>query len=171
MKNFIVGALIIGVAIIFGCMLIKSAVINYGASPGPEHYDIEYFYSDLLEGGEITTISDTETSTTPTAAQFCDSGVIQWAPSVEVNATLTTPTAAAISAYCMPKEVLTKTFVYKNTTSTASTTWVAGTGVILTEPQGQDVIIGGGNKAFITMIQGATSGYMIINVDEWIDAD
>lgn len=170
MKNLI-GFIIIGVCIIIGFALIPAAVINYGASSGPDHYNQEIFHADLFEGGEVTTIAATETSTTPTAKQFCESGVIEWAPSVETHATLTTPTAASITAYCMVNEVLSRTFLFKNTTSTASTTWVAGTGVILTEPTGGDVVIMGGNKAWITMTRGATSGYVIINVDELQDAD
>jgi len=170
MKNFIVGALIIGVAIVVG-FWIAQPIVQYGASSGPTHYNMEYFYGGLVQGGVKTTLSTASGATTTlTAAQICDSALVEWTPSI-ANSSTTFPTSATVVSQCLAKDGDTKTFLLRNIGSAASTTVVAaGTGMILLEPDGQNVVIAGGNVALVTMVR-ASSTAVIVNIDELIDAD
>ena len=168
MKNFIVGALIIGVAIVAG-FWIAQPIVQYGASSGPTHYNMEYFYGGLIQGGVKTTLT-TGTTTTMTAAQVCDSPLIEWTPKAVMSST-TFPTSATIISRCLAADTDTKAFLFRNIGDAASTTiMVAGTGMILLEPDGQNVVIAGGNAALVTMVR-ASSTAVVVTIDELIDAD
>jgi hypothetical protein len=170
MKNFIIGALIIGIAIVVGFALVQPD-IDYGASSGPTHYNLEYFYGGLIQGGVKTTLT-TGTTTTMTAAQVCDSSLIEWSHTATAAGTTTFPTSAAIVSRCLAKDGDMKTFLFRNLTTLAASTTniIAGTGMILLEPDGQNVLIGGGAAALVTMVR-VSSTAVIVNIDELIDAD
>ncbi|MEA2036883.1 MAG: hypothetical protein U9O94_05205 [Nanoarchaeota archaeon] len=178
MKNFIVGTLIIGVAIIVGCMLIKPAIVNryeYGASPGPDHYNMQYFKAGFIDGGDVTTLSQASTSagtSTITAKQFIESKIITWDPdltTVGTGASTTLFTSTTISTYFTSNgdshEIL-----FRNTGTGTSTFIAAGSGIDLIEPTGGDVLIGAGNDAVIECWR-QTSLLYACSVDEMQDAD
>lgn len=167
MKNFIVGATIIGVAIVIGFVMSGSG--NFGASSGPDHYNMEYFHAGIVYGGDVTTLT-AGTTTTMTAAQVCKSSIIQWTPAPGVAST-TFPTSEAVNNYCLPNIGSTKSFIFRNTGDAASTTvMVAGTGMVLLEPDGQNVVIAGSNSVLVSMTRLST-GTALVVIDELIDAD
>lgn len=173
MKNYIIGALIIGVCILGGFALFGKTVIQYGASSGPDHYNQEYFYAGAILGGNDYQLAAAATDTaTLTANDVCNSAVISWGHNqTAVNATMTLPTSVAVTSLCLPRDGMQKSFLFVNATaSTATTTPVAGTLMILVEPEGQDIAINGGNKALFTMTR-ASSTEVVVNITEFIDAD
>lgn len=123
-------------------------------------------------GGTKTTLTGA-TSTTITAAALCAGGLIEYAPT-SASASTTFDTAANMIAKsgCLSRDGATRIVMLRNTGATATTTsfLIAGTGIIMTEPDGQNVLIEGGNEALITIVR-ASSTAVIINVDELIDAD
>ena len=167
MKNFIVGALIIGVAIVVGFVL--KVPNQYGVSPGPEHYNREYFYGGLIQGGEVTALA---TGTTLTAKQVCDSSVITFTLTSAAGVNMTLPGTSALFSTCLMKNGDSKTLLFRNLTTEAGTTTtiVAGSGIDLVEPDGQNVVIAGLNDALITIHRtGANVATAIVN--ELIPAD
>lgn len=128
MKNFIIGMLIIGVAIVVGCTLIPSSVVNYGASSGPDHYNMEYFWSGLVDGGKVTTLTATDTAQTLTALQVCEAAIVKWDPS-GTQSTTTFPTAATLAAQCLMMDGMSKSFLFANIADGAENIQLgAGTG-------------------------------------------
>ena len=124
----------------------------------------------LVEGGDMTTIASAATGSV-TAAQFCDSSVLLWAPTA-ASGDLTLPTSASLAADCFNVNGDSKTILYRNLTATAATTSqiVAGTGMVLLEPDGQNIEIAGGASALIHAIRYSAT-VIIVTVDEFIDAD
>jgi hypothetical protein len=183
MKNFIIGALIIGVAIVIGYVsfanmvdnamnAIADKIVKLGASAGPDHYNMEYFYGGLVQGGDITAIASTTSGQNLTAAQLCNSAIITANISGAKNLWL--PNATSIISYCLPSNGSSKTLLYRNIngTSASSTTWVATTNIVMVMPEasGADVVIEGGNSAWIRMVRTSASA-LYISITEFIDAD
>lgn len=95
----------------------------------------------LVASGDSIAIANSDGSETLTAAQMCDSNHIVLTPS-QGAVTVTTPTAALLIADCVSSIGDTKALWYENGAIAAtSTTWAAGSNVILTEPSGGDVVI------------------------------
>ena len=172
MKNYITGALIIGLCIVVGFAFFGGkTTIEYGASSGPDHYNLESFYAGLIDGGEITTLT-AATTTSITALQICESGVINF-PAIGAGATTTLPGAAAMNTQCLMVNGASKTFLFRNTSDAASTTVfvvASTTSDTLLMPEGADVIIEGANSAFVTFLRTAAST-IVINITELVDAD
>jgi hypothetical protein len=151
MKNFIVGALIFGFAIIVG-YFIGATNIPIGGASGTEHTNLEFFYAGLVQGGIVTTKTGA-TSTTLTAADVCNSGTIIYAAAV-VAASTTFPTAASLTSNCLMNNGDTKSIIFRNTgtTATATITFVANTGntLFIPEATGADLTIEGLNRAIMT---------------------
>ncbi|MDD5013909.1 MAG: hypothetical protein PHW73_02260 [Atribacterota bacterium] len=154
-------------------MLIKPGVINYGASAGPDHYNLETFHAGLIEGGDITTVTSGVT-TTLTAAQICKSKVIQWTCTDISIGTTTLPTSANLIADCFRNNGDTKTIEFWNTAPLAGSTTqiVAGTGMklMMSENTGADVVINGTNTARMTFTR-ITTSTMHVLVEEMVDGD
>ncbi len=151
MKNFIVGALIIGVALIIGFGIVSKNV-NLGVSPGPEHYSQEYFYGGIVEGGGIYSASFA-TSVSITAANICDNNVVKLTSTGAANSSTTFPTAANLIARCFQKDGDTKNILFwnGNALATATQAFIAGTGDILFFPE-------------VTAANGVIAGYNIVNM-------
>jgi hypothetical protein len=133
---------------------------------------------DLKNSGSVTDASSTMTvNLTLTAAQVCDSNVITVTPGPLAAASLDVilPATSTLFADCLDTEGDQRSLLICNTSATAASTTqiVAGTGIKLTEPDGQNVEIGGGNCAYIDIYRARLSATenAIANVDEWIDAD
>ena len=172
MKNFIVGALIIGVAIVVGFMLKTSA--QFGASSGPDYYNMQYFHAGATDGGDVTTLTS-GTTVTITAAQVCKSSVLSFAAAAPTAASTTLPTAATMANECLRVNGESKTLLFKNTAANAASTTViqvASTAetLLMGEETGADVIIDGGNAASIQFIRTSASAMTII-VRELVDGD
>lgn len=167
MKNFIVGALIIGVAIIGGAFIVKNAV-RLGASSGPTHYNMEYFYGGLVQGGGIVTIANA-TTTTLTATQVCGNDIIAFAANASVGVASTTfPTAATVINRCLAQNGDYKDVIFFNSSEAASTTvFVANTGNTIYYPTGGNTVIEGLNIAHLRFTRYSTSTVKI-TVEEGI---
>lgn len=127
-------------------------------------------FDTLVHGGDVTVLSSSAT-TSLTAAQLCDSSIVTWDPTT-ASGDLTLPTSANVAADCLITDGDSRTFLFRNINSTAATTTqiVAGTGMVLLEPDGQNIEIGGGNSALIHCVR-ASSTAIVVSVDEMIDAD
>ena len=173
MKNYIIGAVIIGIAIIVGFMLVNQP-IPYGGS-GVDHYNREYFHAGLVQGGEITTIA-TATTTTLTAKQICDSSVINWAANSNEGAASTTlPSLTTLGNGCLQSIGDSKSLIFRNTSVASNTALfiVASTTsdtLLMPEATGADIIINGQNSALLTFIR-TTATKMVITLTELIDGD
>jgi len=123
----------------------------------------------VISGGATITLVTSSTDIVLTAAQVCDSSVIAWTPIGAKN--MTFPTSALINADCLDADGDTKTFLFRNEAEAASTTtMVAGTDMVLLEPDGQNVVIAGGQSALVTMVR-ITPEIVLVIVDEMLDAD
>jgi hypothetical protein len=140
-----------------------------GASAGPEHYNKQFFFAGLVDSGKYTSISTT-TATYTLSAYELDSKVID-IESTATGAALTL-TLPATSTGAYPKFPGTFDFIVKNshTAAATTTTIAAGTGVDLQEPDGQNVVIGITNYAYIKCTTLDTSD-VVCAVDETIPAD
>ncbi len=159
MKNFIVGSLIIGVAIVIG--FVMSSKGNLGASSGPEHLQREYFFGGLVQGGGKLN-SAIATSTTYTAKEICENSLVKITSTATAGATTTLPTAATLINTCLPKDGDFKDVVFWNANvSAASTTSISpGTGMImaLEEVTGANKLMAGGNLVSIRFIRASSTG-------------
>jgi hypothetical protein len=123
MKNFIVGSLIIGVAIVIG--FVMSGNGKLGANPGPEYFNLQYFYGGLVQGGGELTLTSSAT-TTMTAKQICDNALVTWEPTTAAG-DFALPSATTLAGACLGKVGATKEIVFWNKTETAATTTVFST--------------------------------------------
>jgi len=141
-----------------------------GAAAGTDHYNKEFFFSGLVEGGKYTSIATTSATYTLTPGEF-DSAVID-VESVAGAAALTlTLPATSTSAYPITPGDTVDLIVKNSHTGAATTTTIAaGTGVDLQEPDGQNVVIGITNYAYLTCTRLDTRD-VACRVDETIPAD
>ena len=126
----------------------------------------------LVQGGGLSTVAQTDSAThTLTFAEMIDANIItftlnaaQAALTVTLPASTTFPLPMKVGSY--------RTWVIENpfTAAATTTTIAAGTGIDLQEPDGQNVVIGINNYAFLTCLRLATSD-IVCRVDETIPAD
>jgi len=108
--------------------------------------------SSFTQGGASYTSADGSTHVVLTAAQMCDNGYIGITPTA-AGINVTTPSAAALIADCIPTIGDRASFYYENLASGAtSTTMVAGSSIDLIEPTGGDVVIDQNEDAFIEFL-------------------
>jgi len=108
--------------------------------------------SSFTQGGGSYTSADGSTHVVLTAAQMCDNGYIGITPTA-AGINVTTPSAAALIADCIPTIGDRASFYYENLASGAtSTTMVAGSSIDLIEPTGGDVVIDQNEDAFIEFL-------------------
>ena len=165
MKNYIAGAVIICLAVVLG-VLIGNHYANLGANTGPQHYNREYFYGGLVQGGGI----DTETAgatTTLTATTICEKSLIKWAASV-TSSTMTFPVATSTINKCLAKDGDYKDLLLWNTSAVATHTIVftAGTGntLFIPEASGADKVIEYANIVRLRVLRvSSTAAYIIID--------
>ncbi len=164
MKNFIIGTTAVLVAFCIGVMVMK-VNIPLGANAGPEHFNQQYFYGGMIQGGSVVSVSNTlATSTTLTAAQICTYDTLNYSPASN-NASTTMPTAANLIADCFQTNGAWKTVVLKNNASSGAAWIIAGTGDSLFFPTGGNLSIAGGSTAFLDFYRASSTG-MFINVRE-----
>ena len=125
----------------------------------------------VVETGSITTLTATSTATVLTAAQVCDSNVIQW-DTYGVSSTLTFPAATTTVADCLTTNGDSITLLFDNiTTSTSAVvTLTAGTGIELVGSGSGDDLIDGENQAFIRLTRTSATA-LIVEVEELVAAD
>lgn len=174
MKYLPIAAVVIAVAAL-GLALFggKTPVIKnpLGAQAGPDVYTYWNVHGWFSEGGLSTTVTPVTSTVTLTAAQLESAKIITFAASstqaaltVTLPASTTFPLAREAGAY--------RTWVIDNpfTAAATTTTIAATTGVDLQEPDGQNVVIGIDNYAWLTCFRLANTD-IGCRVDETIPAD
>ena len=125
----------------------------------------------FVQGGSVYSGTTTPSASfTFTADDFCDNSYIGITPSAVINATL--PATTTLFADCLTSDGDFIDVVFGNNSPTAATTTtiVAGAGIDLQEPDGQNVVIGGLNYAQIKIMRISSSEAVAI-IDETIPAD
>lgn len=137
----------------------------------------------FVQGGAVLNASSSLTDAiTLTAAQVCDSNVIHvnsdatsTTNGMDASIDITLPATTTLFADCLTTNGDDITFMFENRAVTAASTTqiVAGGGMDLVEPDGQNVEIGGGNYALIKIVRTdkSTTIQAMTSVDEHIAAD
>lgn len=130
----------------------------------------------FVQGGGVSTVLQTAAGThTLTFDEMASANIITFtASSTQAALTVTLP---ASTTFPLPSDVGSyRTWVIENpfTAAATTTTIAAGTGVDLQEPDGQNVVIGINNYAWLTCARGIDSDApldIVCRVDETIPAD
>jgi hypothetical protein len=124
----------------------------------------------LVELGSLTTLAATSTATTLTAAQVCNSNVIEWDVTT-TSSTLTLPTAANLVADCLTANGDQIEFIFDATSaSTTIVTITTGSGIELIGSASTDDLIDNGNQARVTLWRTSASA-VLGEVEELVAAD
>ena len=173
--NKTIQILVIAVAIVLAGFVI-GVIVDKDEFPvgsaGPDYYNTQYFWGGLIDGGEVITLT-TATTTSITAKQVCESSVINWlSDNTSGAATTTLPGAADMNTQCLMVNGASKTFLFRNTAASGSTTQfvvASTTSDTLLFPEGQDTLLEGANSALITFLRTAATT-IVVNVTELVDA-
>lgn len=142
-----------------------------GALTGPDvnsYLTVAGFFS---QGGGVTTVTPTSASVTLTSGDMLEENIITFtASSTQPALTVTLPASTTIPLSTKPGAY--RSWVIENpfTAAATTTTIAAGTGIDLQEPDGQNVVIGINNYAFLTCFRESSSD-VVCRVDETIPAD
>lgn len=173
MKNFLpVVAVVLSLVSVGLVVALKPvSVPQFGAASGPLHTELQQFKGGLVDGGSVYATTTTAATETLTANVMERAKVIRF---------LGSPTAAAITASLPASTTWSfmqspgdyRTWVIENgyTAAATTTTIAAGTGVDLQEPDGQNVVVGINNYAWLTCFRELSSD-IVCSVDETIPAD
>lgn len=127
---------------------------------------------EFTEGGGVITVTPTSDSVTLTQAQMLNANVITFtASSTQEALTVTLPATSTLDKI-IPNTGDTRKWVIENPFLAAATTTTiaAGSGIDLQEPDGQNVVIGIDNYAFLTCFRELSTDVVCL-VDESIPAD
>ena len=169
-RKLIIGLLVIVSAGLIGVSATQEEQ-SLGALSNPEVYSHLNVHGPFSQGGGVTTASPTNASYTLTFADMNRSNVITFAASSTMPAL--TATLPASSSFPLPSEAgAMRSWVIVNpfTAAATTTTIAAGTGIDLQEPDGQNVVIGITNYAWLTCFRMANTD-IVCSVDETIPAD
>lgn len=160
----------IGAAVVLAIGLVIAFAGNSNDGVGVPGVNL-YPTTSFTESGGVTTVTPTSGSYTLTASDMAISNFITFTASTTMPAlTLTLP---ATSSFPLSTDVgATRTWIVENpfTAAATTTTIAAGTGVDLQEPDGQNVVIGINNYAYVTATRLPDSD-IAVRVDETIPAD
>lgn len=126
--------------------------------------------SNGASGSGVLASTTMETTATALASYVTDYRCWAFTPNV-ANTALTLPASSTLSTF-LPTAGTCHTIKLENVSSVnaTTTTIVAGTGMDLQEPDGQDVVIGGTNYANIEFCRRSDTDF-VVTVDETIVAD
>lgn len=167
----IVLALLLGIASLLGGGEVVREVTNVGSVASPDVFSYLNVRGAFTQGGGVTTATPTNSAYTLTFADMADSNIITFTASstmpaltATLPASTTIPLAETTGSY--------RTWVIENpfTAAATTTTIAAGTGIDLQEPDGQNVVIGINNYAYVTCFREASTD-VVCRVDETIPAD
>jgi len=144
---------------------------GFGALSSPEVYSYLNVHGAFSQGGGVTTATPVNSAYTLTNDDMVSSNVITFTASTTMPAltvTLPATTSFPLPAYAGAY----RSWVIENpfTAAATTTTIAAGTGVDLQEPDGQNVVIGITNYAFLNCYRKASTD-IVCSVDENIPAD
>lgn len=171
-NNLLREAAIVGLCIVVGFVFFggdrTTVVENYGASPGPDHYNTEYFHASLVQGGDAVTKA-TGTTASITATDICGpNGLIIFAPEA-ANSSATFAAATSTISTCLPRDGMFRDIMFWNIGLAASTTVFAtttdGEVVFMPAVTGADFNVAGGDIALLRFLR-ASSTYLFITVQD-----
>lgn len=171
MNKKIIALVVALVALVGGVALSNSDTPVLGALSGPDIQTYLNVAGPLTQGGGVQSVSPTSAAVTLTFAQMSGSNVITFAASSTMPAL--TATLPASTTFPLPSKVGSyRSWVIENpfTAAATTTTIAAGTGIDLQEPDGQNVVIGIDNYAWLTCFRELSSD-IVCEVDESIPAD
>lgn len=126
----------------------------------------------FTEGGSVAPLTPTSSSITLTQANLLNNKVITFTASTTMPALTVTLPATSTMTTLLPDAGDYRTWIIENpfTAAATTTTIAAGTGIDLQEPDGQNVVIGINNYAWLTCFREASTD-VVCRVDETIPAD
>lgn len=127
-----------------------------------------------VQTGAVTNLASSSVATL-TAAQVCDSSVIQkgdWTGNASSTAILNLPTAANLYADCLTTNGDTYTFTFRNTAVAAASTTaiIANTSTTLVGIDANADVIAGANEAVIRLVRYSATELLAF-IDEFTAAD
>lgn len=142
-----------------------------GAVASPEVFSYLRVYGPLTQGGGVNTIAQVSATYTITGSDMADYNVLTFTAS-STQAALTATLPASTTFPLSEKPGSYRTWIIENPFLAAATTTTiaAGTGIDLQEPDGQNVVIGINNYAFLNCYRELSSD-VVCSVDETIPAD
>jgi len=174
MKETILSA-VVALIVAVGTVAVFAPSTTNGPSVGgiasPDVYSYMNVKGAFSQGGGLTTVTPTAATVTLTAAQMRDANVITFTASTTMPAL--TATLPASSTFPIGAEAGSyRDWVIENpfTGAATTTTLAAGTGIDLQEPDGQNVVIGSTNFAWLTCFREVDTN-IVCKVDETIPAD
>ena len=173
MKNTLISAGVAVLVVVLGFVFVPRVVNQtLGAQAGPDFFVHANFLEGLTDGGGVFSTTTTAATGVLTAAQMEKNKIFRFLGSATAAAyTITLPASTTMSNVLKsPGDY--RTWVFENgyTASATTTTIAAGTGIDLQEPDGQNVVIGINNYAFLTCFREASTD-IVCSVDETIPAD
>lgn len=172
------GLLVVLTVLVAGLYVSKPVVIQspLGASSGTEHQSLENFAAGFTERGigsgvlDLVAVTTSTPTSSLTASQVCDYGVINLAPHASGSITTGTvafPSSQSIVERCLKNVGASHSFVMRNTGGTTSTIVVTATSTNEIQVKGLNSsstnslvggLLGAGQVAWVTMIRlGASS--------------
>jgi len=164
-------ALIVAAGVVFTLAPETTSGPSVGSVASPDVYSYMNVKGAFSQGGGVNTLTPSSGALTLTSADLRDSNVITFTASttmpaltVTLPATSTFPIGAESGSY--------RNWVIVNPFSGAATTTTiaAGAGIDLQEPDGQNVVIGVTNFAWLTCFRKVNTD-VVCSVDETIPAD
>lgn len=126
----------------------------------------------LTEGGGTVTVTPLTSSVTLTEANLLAGNIITFTASTTIGAVTVTLPATSTMTTLLASDGDKRSWMIENpfTGAATTTTIAAGTGIDLQEPDGQNVVIGINNYAWLTCFREASTD-VVCRVDETIPAD
>lgn len=168
-KNIIVSA-VVAIAAVAGFAFFQPEQGTLGFAGPNMPFDLNV-QGSFTQGGGVTTVSPVDSTQTLSYADMERSNIITFVASTTMPAlTVTLPASTSMP---LPREAGSyRSWVIENpfTAAATTTTIAAGTGVDLQEPDGQNVVIGINNYAFVTCFREVSTN-IVCRIDETIPAD
>lgn len=168
--SVLVSALIaVGIIQVMPTKVVTETIV--GAISNPDIQGYLNVHGKFEQGGKVTTATPTSATYTFTFADMSESSILTFVASTTMPAL--TATLPATTTFPLSGEAgARRTWLLVNpfTAAATTTTVAAGTGVDLQEPDGQNVVIGITNYAWITCHR-LLSTDITCNIDETIPAD
>lgn len=162
----VVIALLFSVVAIAKPGTVREVTVPVGAQVGPEHFETQVFYENVVIGGlnnyHSTTSAAGLGSFTLTAVEVDKrDSFVSWLPNNNITLTTMASTSAPFLGM-KPGESFEQLWYNASTTAAATITFAAGTGVDLQEDEGGTVIINGLETARVTFLKKADTDVAVI---------
>lgn len=169
--KIVVVAGVVLVLAFFGANAVNVKPVDLGALASSEVFSYLRVHGVFTQGGGVNTIAQVAATYTITGTDMADYNVLTFTAS-STQAAFTATLPASTSFPLLEKPGSYRTWVIENpfTAAATTTTIAAGTGIDLQEPDGQNVVIGINNYAFLNCFRELSSD-IVCSVDETIPAD